>query len=88
MPGLKKTVFISLVVMGLSCCTQDLRFIEAGGTWFSDQESNQGPLHWEPGASATGPPGKSLCLALSSHISWWSIHVTEHVSTRPFSSFS
>ena len=70
MPGLKKTVFISLVVMGLSCCTQDLRFIEAGGTWFPDQESNQGPLHWEPGVSATGPPGQSLCLAFSFHIFW------------------
>lgn len=45
MLALKTTVFISLVVVGLNCCTQDLRFIEAGGTWFPDQESNRGPLH-------------------------------------------
>ena len=52
MPGFENTVFISLVVVGLNCCTQDLRFTEAGGTWFPDQESNRGPLHWEPGVSA------------------------------------
>ncbi|XP_059781364.1 rho GTPase-activating protein SYDE2 isoform X6 [Balaenoptera ricei] len=27
---------------------------------FPDQGSNPGPLHWEHGVSATGPPGKSL----------------------------
>ena len=70
MPGFENTVFISLVVVGLNCCTQDLRFIEAGGTWFPDQESNRGPLHWEPGVSAAGPPGKSPCLAFSFHMFW------------------
>ena len=27
--------------------------------WFPDQGSNPGPLHWERGVLATGPPGKS-----------------------------
>ena len=27
--------------------------------WFPDQGSNWGPLHWEHGVSATGPPRKS-----------------------------
>ena len=29
---------------------------------FSDQGSNPGPLHWEPGLLATGPWGKALVL--------------------------
>ena len=29
---------------------------------FSNQGSNPGPLHWEPGLLATGPPGKALVL--------------------------
>ena len=33
--------------------------VSAGGIYFPDQGQNLGPLHWEHGASATGPPGKS-----------------------------
>ena len=29
------------------------------GTWFPDQGSKQGPLHWECGILAAEPPGKS-----------------------------
>ena len=34
------------------------------GMWiyFPDEETNLGPLHWERGVLATGPPGKSLEL--------------------------
>ena len=31
------------------------------GIKFPDQGSNLGPLHWECGILATGPPGKSQC---------------------------
>ena len=34
--------------------------VAACGIWFPDQGSNLGPLHWERGVLATGPPGKSL----------------------------
>ena len=34
--------------------------VAACGIWFPDQGSNPGPLHWELGALAPGPPGKSL----------------------------
>ena len=33
--------------------------VVACGIWFPDQGLNSGPLHWEPGALATGPPRKS-----------------------------
>ena len=33
--------------------------VAACGISFPDQESNQGPLHWELRVLATGPPGKS-----------------------------
>ena len=32
----------------------------AQGIWFPDQGLSLGPLHWEHGVLATGPPGKSL----------------------------
>ena len=32
----------------------------AHGILFPDQGLNPGPLHWELGVLATGPPGKSL----------------------------
>ena len=38
--------------------------------WFPDQRSNPGPLHWECGVLATGPPGKSLKLKFS-----WTFHI-------------
>ena len=34
--------------------------VVACGTWFPDQGSNPGPLHWECGVLATGPSGRSL----------------------------
>ena len=34
-------------------------FVEACKIQFPDQVSNLGPLHWEHGVLATGPPGKS-----------------------------
>ena len=34
-------------------------WIVACNIWFPDQGSNPGPLHWECGVSAIGPPGKS-----------------------------
>ena len=34
--------------------------VTACGIYFPDRGSNPGPLHWEHGVSATGPPGKSL----------------------------
>jgi len=54
------------------------------GMWdlFTDQGSNPGPLHWEHGALATGPPGKSLTLM--SHEVWlWTSHLTP-TSPLPF----
>ena len=52
---------------------------------FPDQGSNSGPLHWEYGVLATGPPGKSLTLLCSGWIckgmlvpvplsSMWAVH--------------
>ena len=50
----------------LSCGMQDLAVAACG-----IQLPDQGPLHWERGVSATGPPGKSpqsdLSLTLLSH---------------------
>ena len=37
---------------------QDLQLQHVGSS-FPDQRSNLGPLHWEHGVLATGPPGKS-----------------------------
>ena len=34
--------------------------VAACGIWFPDQGPNLGPLPWEHGVLATGPPGKSL----------------------------
>ena len=56
----------------LCCGMQDLQLQHTGsssaacellvaacGIQFPDQGSNPGPLHWECGVLATGPPGKS-----------------------------
>ena len=37
----------------------------ARGVWSPDQRGTPGPLHWEYGASAPGPPGKSLWAPLT-----------------------
>ena len=65
-------LFIYLAAPGLSCITWDLRWgmwdllvaafellVAARGIYFPDQGLNLGPLHWERGTLATGPPGKS-----------------------------
>ena len=60
-----------LAVPSLSCGTQDLfsffflmqcvgSLVVACGIWFLNQELNTGPLHYDCGVLATGPPGKSL----------------------------
>jgi hypothetical protein len=48
--------------------------VEACGIWFPDQKSNPGPLHWEHGVLAFGPPGKSQHHIISSiHIHYVSL---------------
>ena len=47
----------------------------AYGIQFSNQGSNSGPLHWEYGVLATGPPGKSLPFLV--YLSFW--HLTPFV---------
>ena len=38
--------------------------VGADGIWLPYQGSHPGPLHWEHGVLATGPPGKSLTPSL------------------------
>ena len=45
-------IFIYLAAPALSCGMQNFQF--------PNQGSNLGPLHWEHGVLAAGPPGKSL----------------------------
>ena len=67
-----KYLFIYLSSLSLTCSSQDLWFslqhtghlvamcellVVACGIQFPDQGSNPGPLHWEHGVLATGPPG-------------------------------
>ena len=40
----------------------------ACGIQFPDQGSNLVPVCWEHGVSATGPPEKSLCMTLETHV--------------------
>ena len=42
--------------------------VAACGISFPDQESNQGPLHWELRVLATGPPGKSRQLIILNQV--------------------
>ena len=55
----------NLAASGLSCGKRNLLvvacelLVAACGILFPDQGSNPGPLHWERGVLATGPPGKS-----------------------------
>ena len=46
--------------------------VAACGTWFPDQGSNPGPLHWECGVLATGPPRKALQQQF--HFIYWLIN--------------
>ena len=41
--------------------------VAARGIQFSDQASNLGPVHWEHGVLATGPPGNSFFLPFLLH---------------------
>ena len=65
-PVIFKNCFIYLAASGLSGSMQDLLIpacellVAACGIQFPDQELNLGPLHWELGILATGPPGKSF----------------------------
>ena len=43
----------------LHCSTRSLS-VASCRIQFSDQGLNPGPMHWEPGVLAIGPPGKSL----------------------------
>ena len=51
-------VFIYLAMLCLSRDTWE-SLVGACGIQFPDQGANPGPLHWEHGVLATGPPGKS-----------------------------
>ena len=57
-PFLKEYLFIWLCEV----------LVEACGISFLGQGSNLGPLHWECGVSATGPPGKSQSDSFSAEI--------------------
>ena len=56
--------FLFVYLAALSGGTQGLLFVTcelsvpASGIWFPDQGLNPGPLHWECGVLASGPPGK------------------------------
>ena len=57
----KKYVFVYLAVPGLNGSLQGLQGLQLCcwmWDWLPDQGSNPGPLHWECGVLATGPPGK------------------------------
>ena len=61
---------IYLAEPGLSCRTQDLSVV-AGRVQFPDQGSNPGPLLWEHGVLATGPPWESLSFFSHTNSSVW-----------------
>ena len=76
----KKNVCIHLATLGLSC---GCRILDPWGlTWplicgmwdqFPDQGSNLGPLRWEHGVLATGPPespSSALFLMTFSYVEW------------------
>ena len=52
-------LFFSFFFLSLLWHTGSSILVAACGVSFPDQESNPGPLHWERGVLATGPPGKS-----------------------------
>ena len=60
----------------LSCGTRDLRcsrryvdsLVAACGIRFPEQGLDLGPLHWERGFSAAGPPGRSQPLLLAAEV--------------------
>ena len=46
-------------MLGLSCKHTGSLVVAWGESQFPGQGLNLGPLHWERGVLATGPPGKS-----------------------------
>ena len=64
--NLKNHIFIYLIVLGRSCSVRgpwDLLVLAAAHeVLFPDQGLNLGPLHWERGVLATGPPSPYLCV--------------------------
>ena len=50
-------------------------FIAACGMQFPDQGLNPGPLHWECGVLATGPPGKTQFLVLKYRLGKTLVHL-------------
>ena len=59
--------------------------VAACGTWFPDQGSNPGPLHWECGVLTTGPSGKSLHSGFDHH---YHRHNNGDHSSTPFNAFN
>ena len=53
-------VFFNIYFFIWLCCV----LVVAVGIWFPDQEWNPGPLHWECGILAMGPPGKYSQLSI------------------------
>ena len=51
-------------MLGLSCKHTGSLVVAWGESQFPGQGLNLGPLHWERGVLATGPPGKSCSLLL------------------------
>ena len=52
-------LFIYLAASGLSCSMQTLSCGMHAGSSSLTRDRTLGPLHWESGVLATGPPGKS-----------------------------
>jgi len=87
--------FLYLAVLGFSCGSWDLwslfqyagSLVLACGLQFSNQGSNLGSLHWEHGASATGPLGKSL-LSLFNACYYCTMKLNKHVLVFCFNSYT
>ena len=63
LPALLKVAFNRLLKKKnylFGCITSAGSLVEACGIEFPNQGSNLGPLQWESGVLATGPPGKSF----------------------------
>ena len=55
----KKGIYLAARGQLAGSLVQYLNTVEACRTRFPDQGLNLGPLHWEHGILASGPPGKS-----------------------------
>ena len=72
-------ISIYLAAPGLSCSTWNL-LVAVCGIQFPDQQSNPGPLQWEHGILATGPPGKSLFHLFLMGQDFWGPHPPDLVA--------